>query len=547
MSEPLGSFNFTAQMLAASATAVGNGLVFDSSLGYWVVATAAARTSANARTQAIATTAYGGSAVGKVQYQSAGILPASISLLAAGSASWVRMSSTGFIERFTPVAAGTSDVIGKCYADGRVALELGIWTEDLATSSGGGGGSGAHVAGGPGDIQVQAAVGGDLAVPSFWTFGPNPATGNLASTYQANSTNGGGITFRGTGGDVSGVPNIGTFRYSDLTADNGGFNSITIAAYYRSSGAANVQQGVFGISGGSVFLGDASNPLTPLLFYSPPGVGVTFVMGSTGDFYMTGSHYGALGGAGKFLAIDNTGKVTVATPAGASSTGASGTVQLSDGAGGFSAATNVLGGTSFLSIGTTPSSTGNLRFSNVTTAHARVAANNADFSIWETDSSNNLYFGVDAAFGGSLYANTVRVAAATSIITGIGGARQIEMNGSNVMMGKPVIGGNLASSPWSGCNGTVSQAMLDTNQTLAATSYANTCILTSGAITANRTLTFPSATDAQGYMKWLNNTCTGAFGIIASTGAGTTITVANGKSAFIWVDSRGVTRMTADV
>jgi hypothetical protein len=540
------SFTLSAQVQGGVSISAGQVLLPDT-IGFYQVATAAERTLLGRRAEAIALTSYSSNLPGGVEIQEAGTLDASLSGLGVGTASWVRCSTTGTIERFTPVAAGTSDVIGKCETDGRVHLEFGVWTEDLATSSGGGGGSGAHVAGGPGDIQVQAAVGGDLAVPSFWTFGPNPATGNLASTYQANSTNGGGITFRGTGGDVSGVPNIGTLRYSDQLADNGGFNSITIAAYYRSSGAANVQQGVFGISGGSVFLGDASNPLTPLLFYSPSGVGVTFVMGSTGDFYMTGSHYGALGGADKFLAIDNTGKVTVATPAGASSTGASGTVQLSDGAGGFSAATNVLGGTSFLSIGTTPSTTGNLRLTNVVTIRFRNAANTADLSVYETDSSNNVYFGTDASFSGTHSVPTMRFDTTTSLIFGINGVRQVELQANNVILGKPVIGNSLATSPWSGCNGTTSQAMLDANQTLAAASYANTGISTSGAITANRTLTFPSATDAQGYLKWLNNTCTGAFGIIASTGAGTTITVANGKSAFLWFDSRGVTRMTADV
>ena len=39
-------FNFTALMLAASACAVGNGLVYNSSSGYWVVATSANRTAA---------------------------------------------------------------------------------------------------------------------------------------------------------------------------------------------------------------------------------------------------------------------------------------------------------------------------------------------------------------------------------------------------------------------------------------------------------------------------------------------------------------------
>jgi hypothetical protein len=526
--------------LSAGTATAGQVVGFNATRTGVLIATSANRTASGRPACGVAITS-GDQTEPAIEVQVIGPLDPAIANVGAGSANEaVRVSTTGTLERVAS-PSGSDQVVGSCDADGAVYLNF----FGGAGSGGGGGGSGAHVAGGPGDIQVQAAVGGDLAVPSFWTFGPNPATGNLASTYQANSTNGGGITFRGTGGDVSGVPNIGTLRYSDQLADNGGFNSITIAAYYRSSGAANVQQAAIGISGGHVFLGDASNPLTPIDLYG--NANITGVMGSAGFLFLTGSHYSSLGGATKFLAIDNTGKVTVATPAGASSTGASGTVQLSDGAGGFSAATNVLGGTSFLSIGTTPSTTGNLRLTNVVTIRFRNAANTADLSVYETDSSNNVYFGTDASFSGTHSVPTMRFDTTTSLIFGINGVRQVELQANNVILGKPVIGNSLATSPWSGCNGTTSQAMLDANQTLAAASYANTGISTSGAITANRTLTFPSATDAQGYLKWLNNTCTGAFGIIASTGAGTTITVANGKSAFLWFDSRGVTRMTADV
>jgi hypothetical protein len=585
---------------AATSIAVGN-LVLPADSGGYVVATSGNRTLYSRRAEGVAVTTSSGSGLGSIEIWQTGTIDASVSGLGVGTASWVRCSTTGSIERFTPVAAGTSDVIGKCDASGRVRLEFGVWTEDLAIG-GGSGGAAAHVAGGPGDIQTRAAIGGDLAAAANWSFTPDPSNGRLFVGYDLGffPVKGAISVYAATAGTetpasaVPSLPGDGFIQLSYFTAD-GPFHgdNFTVVSYLASTentAASGFSVGAMGVSGGVPFFGDPSH-LTETNVY---GDGIFIDAGagtggtgthpltswtgeirlqckaatSAGGFSVTGVSFqnGApLPGVASFdtgsprrlrtsigtslqVLRTNAGGTDIEwAAAGGSSTGASGTVQLSDGAGGFSAATNVLGGTSILSIGTTPSSTGNLRFSNVTTAHARVAANNADFSIWETDSSNNLYFGVDAAFGGSLYANTVRVAAATSIITGIGGARQIEMNGSNVMMGKPVIGGNLASSPWSGCNGTVSQAMLNTDQTLAATSYANTCILTSGAITANRTLTFPSATDAQGYMKWLNNTCTGAFGIIASTGAGTTITVANGKSAFIWVDSRGVTRMTADV
>jgi hypothetical protein len=298
MTEPAGSFNFTAQMLAASATAVGNGLVFDSSLGYWVVATAAARTSANARTQAIATTAYGGSAVGKVQYQSAGILPASISLLAAGSASWVRMSSTGFIERFTPVAAGTSDVIGKCYADGRVALELGIWTEDLAI----GGGGGASLSGTiPGLLHLSGANAG-TADPNFTV----PSAGVMAIGWDAGVPNKGFFEiYAATGGTetpaTATFPADGLYRLSYFTAD-GPFHgdSITLVGVRVSTdntagGAGAFDISAFGVSGGNPFVGDPGHVTQTNVF----GDGIFIDAGPGG------------GGAGAHPLADFTGEVQV--------------------------------------------------------------------------------------------------------------------------------------------------------------------------------------------------------------------------------------------
>lgn len=101
--------------------------------------------------------------------------------------------------------------------------------------------------------------------------------------------------------------------------------------------------------------------------------------------------------------------------------------------------------------------------------------------------------------------------------------------------------------PWGSVNGIGAQAMADANQTPASAVYKYTGIATTGALTANRNLQLPDATDPQGYAKWINNQCTGAFGVVCKTSAGTTVTVANGKSAWIWFDSRGATRMTADV
>jgi hypothetical protein len=110
----------------------------------------------------------------------------------------------------------------------------------------------------------------------------------------------------------------------------------------------------------------------------------------------------------------------------------------------------------------------------------------------------------------------------------------------------PVIG---KASAWGSVNATATQAMGDANQTLAAAEYQCTRVITTGGITADRDLVFPAATDAQGYMKIITNNCTsgGPYGVVVKAGAsGTTVTVALAKTAIVWLDSTGVTRITAD-
>ncbi len=58
MTEPHFSINFTAQMLAVEECEVGDLLVYDAAAGYWKVSTTANRATADARTQAVALSAY---------------------------------------------------------------------------------------------------------------------------------------------------------------------------------------------------------------------------------------------------------------------------------------------------------------------------------------------------------------------------------------------------------------------------------------------------------------------------------------------------------
>ena len=104
------------------------------SAGYFVKATTANR--GVRRSTAVALSAYGGGKVGSVSIQQGGFVPAAITGLAAGASSWVRTSTTGRMERCTPVDG--DDVIGKCNEQGDVFLDLGKWSyENVEGGTGG--------------------------------------------------------------------------------------------------------------------------------------------------------------------------------------------------------------------------------------------------------------------------------------------------------------------------------------------------------------------------------------------------------------------------
>ncbi len=182
MTEPHFAIDFTARMIAASLCEVGDALVYDSADGYWKVSTAANRTTADARTQAIALTAYGGSAVGKVSYQASGTLAEEISDLGAGSRQLVRVSTAGRIERIATASVDpdTDDVIGYAETDGRVHLFIGIPLAEIIALvnviAGGEANTASSV--GSGASLVKAKVGVDLPFRSIVGTSPITATEN---------------------------------------------------------------------------------------------------------------------------------------------------------------------------------------------------------------------------------------------------------------------------------------------------------------------------------------------------------------------------------
>ncbi len=196
--------------------------------------------------------------------------------------------------------------------------------------------------------------------------------------------------------------------------------------------------------------------------------------------------------------------------------------------------------------GATPATAGDFRLPSGGSIQARNAANTADITIGEQDASDDLYIGVDSALTGAKQSRQLKINASLFMYGMIGTTVVGVLASGSLQVGVPITGYN---SAWGAVDGVATQAMpagAATSTVAAAVVYACKVIKTTGGITANQTLVLPAATDDQGYTKIINNKSTGAFGVIVSTGAGTTVTVANAKTAMVLVDSRGVTRITAD-
>jgi len=198
--------------------------------------------------------------------------------------------------------------------------------------------------------------------------------------------------------------------------------------------------------------------------------------------------------------------------------------------------------TGVVKIGATPASAGDIRLKNACFVRVRNAANSADLTAFQIDASNQMFIACRYAGG---FAERVDYAYIHPSLGGylmVAGADALAWSSAGVQSYYPIKG---LASPYA-VHGLAAQAMADANQTPAAAVYSCNTITPTGALTANRTLTLPTATDANAYTKWIDNLCTGAFGITVTTGAGTTVYVPNGKKARIEVRNAGVKEMTHD-
>lgn len=192
---------------------------------------------------------------------------------------------------------------------------------------------------------------------------------------------------------------------------------------------------------------------------------------------------------------------------------------------------------SFIAVGASPALSGAVRLENGAMVKGRNADDSGDAELLGVDAYNVAQVG-----GTGIAAVIIKAPGTCGFYDGSFYSWICNYGGRNASR-FPIHG---LSVPWGSVNGIGVQAMANADQTAAAGVYEKRIIRTTGALTANRTLTLPTATDDQAYEKIIDNQCTGAFGVVISVGAGTTVTVANARRAVIMVDSTGVRRVSAD-
>lgn len=318
----------------------------------WLVSTTANRGSR--RSEGIALTAFGGTGTGTIEIQQVGTLDASyFPELGAGSESWVRTTSTGRLERFSPSVGGTSDVVGRVFASGRVALMFGI-TETVAA-----GGGGSTFGGANGDVVIQASAttstgvtgnNGDTLYKTGGVWTSTPAVQTPTGTGVVTVT--GGVidpaaTAPGTSGNV--LTSNGTAWTSAAPTSGApvGASYVVIA----NDGTLTADRKLTAGTGISLTDGGANGNITIAAtggsFTAPTGTGFVTVTS------------GALDAASLAfpLAVNKGGTALTAPP------GNSTEVLVNSGGTGYGAATNVKAGSSFISIGSgTVNTVGLLRF-----------------------------------------------------------------------------------------------------------------------------------------------------------------------------------------
>jgi hypothetical protein len=198
---------------------------------------------------------------------------------------------------------------------------------------------------------------------------------------------------------------------------------------------------------------------------------------------------------------------------------------------------------SYISVGPAPtSSTGLIRLPGgaQTDIAARNAANTADLTMLATDASNNLYIGTDSAFTAAKQYATLELYGSTGIAMGVTNSTYVQMAGGNFEHWAPVTGTGSGALPLRFLS--TSFAIAGSAVTLSAAQYKCLFVIATGTPGADRTVIAPATLDGT----WLfvnssNNAQT------FKTAAGTGISVATLKSAWLRADGTNIVRLTGDI
>ncbi len=86
--------------------------------------------------------------------------------------------------------------------------------------------------------------------------------------------------------------------------------------------------------------------------------------------------------------------------------------------------------------------------------------------------------------------------------------------------------------------------MANSNVTLTASQAASQVLVLTGANTAVRTVSYPDATDATAYVRWVANTTSGGFSVTVKTVSGGVASVPNGTTKAILMSNAATSVLT---
>ncbi len=199
----------------------------------------------------------------------------------------------------------------------------------------------------------------------------------------------------------------------------------------------------------------------------------------------------------------------------------------------FALPTNVALGAGYVAAGANPAQSGSLRMANNTALKTRDFANTYDASLCYVDAADAMFFGdPGGGFATEIQGYFVNIRAANSYVQVFangafyiysGGGLSIVNDGAQIQSLIPMVG---YSTPTGAVDGMVTKAMANTNQVLTGLEYNMSALRLTGALTATRTVTFPSpADDGHSYVKtiWCQ---TSNFGVTIKTSSGFTVLLA---------------------